>query len=65
MRGHDPSPDDRLSEVAAILARGLLSLKASRNLASESPPNELQEKQNSAKKPLELSAQKRRHVLTG
>ena len=60
-----PSPNDRLTEVASILARGLLRLKTSRNLTSESPQDELQENQNSAKKPLELSAQKRRHVLTG
>ena len=65
MRRDDPTPDDRLSEVAAILARGLLRLKASRNLTPEPPGTKPQEKQNSAKKPLELSAQKRRHVLTG
>ena len=65
MRRDDPLPDERLTEVAAILARGLLRLKTSRNLTSESPQNELQENQNSAKKPLELSAQERRHVLTG
>jgi hypothetical protein len=65
MRLDDPSPDERLSEVASILARGLLRLKASRNLASESPQTEPEKGQNSAQKPLELSAQKRRHVLTG
>lgn len=65
MRRDDPSPDERLSEVAAILARGLLRLKTSRTLTPESPPKEPQEKQNSIQKPLELSAQTRRHVLTG
>ena len=65
MRRDDPTPDERLSEVAAILARGLLRLKTSRNLTSESPQNELQENQKSAKKPLELTGQKRRQLLTG
>jgi len=65
MRRDDPLPDERLSEVAAILARGLLRLKTNRNLASESSQTEAEKEQNSAKKPLDVSAQKRRHVLTG
>jgi len=65
MRRDDPTSHDRLTEVASILARGFLRLKTSRNLASESPPNDTQTEQDLAKKPLELSAQKRRHVLTG
>jgi len=65
MRRDDPSPDARFTEIASILARGLLRLKSSRNLASESPPNKPQQNQDSANKPLEFSAKKRRHVPAG
>jgi len=65
MRRDDPTPDDRLSEVAAILASGFLRLKKQRFALPQSSESEVEKEQISSQKPLELTLEKRRHVLTG
>jgi len=65
MRRDDPTPDERLTEVASILARGLLRLKTQRFILPRPSESETQEEQISSQKPLELTRETRRHVLTG
>ncbi len=62
----DLSPDERHRAIAAILARGILRLHATRQIAPESATYEdANHAQNGGQKDLEVSAPSRPHVTTG
>lgn len=61
----DLSPGERFSEIAAILATGVLRLKSRPMIASESAVPASKKAADSSEKPLEYQAEKRLHVLTG
>jgi hypothetical protein len=56
-------PHERFQEVAAILAGGLLRLKTQRFALPQPSNSEAENEQISSQKPLELTLEKRRHVL--
>jgi len=56
-------PHERFQEVAAILASGFLRLKKQRLALPQTSDSEAEKEQISPQKPLELTLEKRRHVL--
>ena len=56
-------PNERFQKVAAILAGGLLRLKTQRFALPQSSNSEAEKEQIPSQKPLELTLEKRRHVL--
>ena len=62
LKPHEMTPDERLNEMAAILARGVLRLRKARKFGDNSSPENSSE---SGPNPLDVPAETRLSVTTG